>query len=410
MFTRLLPTQGLPAAAALALAALLAGPAAQAQTIDGTRDASYPAPLAVQANPTNFGDSSVGLVGGANGDELDNISARIVGSDLFLFIGGNMQTNNNHLEIFFDSKAGGQNVLAAGGTGPLAALTGVKFDAGFTADYLVSASAQGTTGTMPAATFTSLTVNYGVVGGTGNSPAGLGTMPATSIPLILGTSAGEAAINNSNIAGVGSFVKQATPPPAGTVGTNGTGTVGTPATVATGLELRIPLAALGTTANGGDIKICVFVNGASQDYVSNQALGAFPYGTDNLGDGTGVYTGGTTPISKVDFTTFAGNQYVTVANNGALATASARSGAQVSIAPNPAQARFTVQLPAVASAEAARLTLYNGLGQVVRQLSAPASASPTSVPVEAAGLAGGVYLLRVQAGTQVLATQRVVLE
>ncbi|MDQ2771137.1 MAG: T9SS type A sorting domain-containing protein, partial [Bacteroidota bacterium] len=182
-----------------------------------------------------------------------------------------------------------------------------------------------------------------------------------------------------------------------------------PASVGTGLELRIPLAALGTTANGGGIKVSVFGNGASHDYVSNQALGSFPYGTGNLGDGTGGYSGGTTPVSRVDFTAYAGNQYVTVANGG-LATASARAGAQVSIAPNPAQARFMVQLPAVTSAEATRLTLYNSLGQVVRQLSAPASASSSSVAVEAAGLAGGVYVLRVQAGTEVLATQRVVLE
>ncbi|QKG51715.1 hypothetical protein [Hymenobacter sp. BRD67] len=89
MFTRLLPTRKLAVTATLALATCLAGSAAQAQTIDGTRDASYPAPLAVQTNPTSFGDSSVGAAGngGANGDELDNISAQIVGANLYLFIG-----------------------------------------------------------------------------------------------------------------------------------------------------------------------------------------------------------------------------------------------------------------------------------------------------------------------------------
>lgn len=407
MFTRLLPTQGLSAAAALALAALLAGPAAQAQTIDGTRDASYPAPLAVQANPTGFGDSGAGMTGGANGDELDNISARIVGSDLFLFIGGNMQSNGtmpgqgNHVEIFFDSKAGGQNVLAAGASGALAALSGLKFDAGFTADYLLSASAQGTSKDAATASFTSLSVNYAVVGGTNSTtpPAGLGLTAASSTPLTLGTATGAAALNNSNTAGVGSYV-------AGTTGTNGTGTIGTPATVSTGLELRIPLSALGATYNGGDIKICVFINGQAQDYLSNQVLGPLPFGQANLGDGTGGYTGGAAPVAKVDFTAYAGDQFVTVANTSLLATTTAKERAQISVAPNPAQGRVLVQLPATVAD--LHLTLYNTLGQAVRQLSP--SAGATSAAMEAAGLASGVYLLRAQSGSDVLATQRVVLD
>lgn len=405
MFTRILPTHGISAAAALAFA-LFAGSTAQAQTIDGTRDANYAAPIAVQANPTQFGDSSVGQIGAANGDELDNISARIVGSDLFLFIGGNMQSNNNHLEIFFDSKSGGQNQLAAGGNGPLASLTGLKFDAGFTADYLISASVQGTSSTTNGATptFTSLTVDYGVVGGAGGT-VGMGMTAASSTPLTFSGSTGAAAINNSNTAGVGSYTAGTPAPPNGTVGTNGTGPVTGAASVATGLELRIPLAALGTTFNGGDIKIAAFINGASHDYVSNQALGSFPYGTANLGSGNGGYVGGATPVAQVDFTAFAGNQYVNVTNTGLLATTTAKERAQFSVAPNPAQGRIQVQLPATVAD--LHLTLYNTLGQAVRQLSP--SAGATSAAIEAAGLASGVYLLRAQSGADVLATQRVVL-
>ena len=65
------------------LAALLGGTTAQAQTVDGTRDASYPAALAVQTNTTGFGDNNQGLATQANGSELDNIHAQIVGTDLF---------------------------------------------------------------------------------------------------------------------------------------------------------------------------------------------------------------------------------------------------------------------------------------------------------------------------------------
>ena len=366
---------------------------AQAQTIDGTRDASYPAPLAVQINPTGFSDSSVGTAGngGANGDELDNISAQIVGSNLYLFIGGNLQSNNNHLEIFFDSKAGGQNQLAIGtGTSVLDTLSGIKFDAGFQADYLLSVSVKGTStgGATPTASFASVNVYYATVG---NSAAGAyvgrGTTPATSAPLTFGSNTGAVAVNNSNTDGVSATA------------------VGTPATVNTGLELMIPLAALGASANSSDIKICAFTNGAKHDYLSNQVLAGFPNGTANLGDGTGNYVGGSTPVSKVDFTAYAGNQYVTVANGGPLATATPQERAQISVSPNPAQGRFLVQLPATVAD--LHLTLYNNLGQVVRQVSP--SAGATSVAIEASGLATGVYLLRTMSGADALSTQRVVL-
>jgi len=379
--------------AILALTTWLASPAAQAQTIDGTRDASYPTPLAVQTTPTGFGDSSVGTAGngGANGDELDNISAQIVGSNLYLFIGGNLQSNNNHCEIFFDSKVGGQNKLATGtGTSVLDTLSGIKFDTGFNADYLLSVSVKGTStgGATPTASFASVNVYYATVG---NSAAGAyvgkGTTPAASAALTFGSNTGAVAINNTNTAGVSSTA------------------VGTPATVSTGLELMIPLAALGSSANGGDIKICVFVNGAKHDYLSNQALGGFPNGQASLGDGTGNYTGGATPVSKVDFTAYTGNQYVTVSNGGPLATTTAQERAQISVAPNPAQGRFLVQLPATVAD--LHLNLYNSLGQVVRQVSPLAGA--TSVAIEASGLATGVYLLRTTSGADAVSTQRVVL-
>src|SRR5207344_1370094 len=42
------------------------------------------------------------------------------------------------------------------------------------------------------------------------------------------------------------------------------------ADVMTGVEIGIPLAALGNPS--GNIKVCAFVNGAQHDYISNQSL------------------------------------------------------------------------------------------------------------------------------------------
>ncbi|QKG51717.1 T9SS type A sorting domain-containing protein [Hymenobacter sp. BRD67] len=64
-----------------------------------------------------------------------------------------------------------------------------------------------------------------------------------------------------------------------------------------------------------------------------------------------------------------------------------------------------MQLPATVAD--LHLTLYNNLGQVVRQVSP--SAGATNVAIEANGLSTGVYLLRAMSGTDAVSTQRVVL-
>ena len=93
----------------------------------------------------------------------------------------------------------------------------------------------------------------------------------------------------------------------------------------------------------------------------------------------------------------------------ALATAPALTAAQVRVFPNPAHARFAVQLPGVAGAAAVQAELLNALGQVVRRQSAALPASGTTLQVETADLAPGVYVLRLLAGPATLA-QRVVVE
>jgi hypothetical protein len=93
----------------------------------------------------------------------------------------------------------------------------------------------------------------------------------------------------------------------------------------------------------------------------------------------------------------------------ALATVPNLTADVVSVYPNPAHERFTVVLPGLAQATTVQAELLNSLGQVVRRQSAALPASGTQFALEAAGLATGVYTLRLQAGATTL-TKRVVIQ
>ena len=96
--------------------ALLAGLAATApvwaQNNNGTRNtAFYGAPYAVQTTGTQFGDAASGNVDFTNGSELDALYGRLDNGALHLFLSGNLESNYNKLDLFFDTGVGGQNVL-----------------------------------------------------------------------------------------------------------------------------------------------------------------------------------------------------------------------------------------------------------------------------------------------------------
>ncbi len=93
----------------------------------------------------------------------------------------------------------------------------------------------------------------------------------------------------------------------------------------------------------------------------------------------------------------------------ALATTASLSTSAVSVYPNPAQSRFTVRVPAVAGASQVQAELLNALGQVVHRQAAALPAAGATLVVETAGLAAGVYTLRLVAGASTLA-KRVVLQ
>ncbi len=269
------------------LLALVAAPAL-AQT-DGSLEVAYGTVLHTQTTQTNFGDATDGVPGFTNGSELDVAYGIISGGNLRLFLGGNLESNFNKLDIFIDCIAGGQNKLRGDNPnvdfdglnrmGDDGSGNGLIFDTGFEADYYITlTNGDGGGGT------DDIFANYAEVltGG-----GGLGDYLGQAVPqngtLSGGTDHGiQLTLDNSNVAGVDG----------GCGASSGAG-------VATGIELSIPLSALGNAT--GCFKVCAFVNGSSHDYVSNQVLGSLPAGTCNLGE-----------PRAVDFRQYAGDQFFTV--------------------------------------------------------------------------------------------------
>ena len=270
-------------------------------TIDGLRKLPYGQPIVVQDTQTQFGNSDLGLIDRANGSELDAAYAYIGGGRLHLLITGNLESNFNKLEVFFDTLPGGQNRLlqdvnppvdfnALGRLGDNGTGNGLTFDADFAPDFYLSL----TGGNTPYEMFANFAELYDEFNAP--TPAGyflgrgraadrtngglLDPVPgASNVPLVLAT------LNNSNTAGV----------------VGGTSLIGPdefPADVATGIEISIPLAAIGDPLDA--FKVCVFVNGSGHDFMSNQVLGPIG-GGGNFGE-----------PRNVNFANVAGQQWFTV--------------------------------------------------------------------------------------------------
>ena len=82
--------------------ALMATLAFATPIVDGTKDAEYGPAVAVQMVQTSFDD---------NDSEWNAGYGRIDAGKLYLMLTGNLQNNFNKLEIFIDSKAGGQSIV-----------------------------------------------------------------------------------------------------------------------------------------------------------------------------------------------------------------------------------------------------------------------------------------------------------
>jgi hypothetical protein len=265
--------------------------------VDGTADSGYGCPLAVQQLGTGFGDNNSTDLGKANGSELDAAYGLVKDNVLSLLFAGNLQAGgaygNNRVDIFFMTTPGGpQNTLTninpsvnsnhtnqlwdsnnglnnmgatTNGTGP-----GLTFDPQFEPNYIISVNignpytlyvnyAQLWPGGTNAA---GIATNGYFVGYTANTTNANGTLsvgPNGFNPFDI-----RAAVNNSNTGGVDGHSCASN-----TVSGVSESTLA--ASVRTGIELGIPLTALGSPT--GSIAICAFITSSDHTYMSNQILG-----------------------------------------------------------------------------------------------------------------------------------------
>jgi hypothetical protein len=246
---------------------------AHAQNLNGTVNTGfYGSPLAVQTINTGFGNAA-GNADSAGGSELDAAYGRVSGATLYLFLAGNFEPNGNHLNVFIDGGPGGQNVLSSSG-GTMATMNGSAFSPGFGAtfalDMNVYSPSEGVTpGTM-------YTEEYNLVANTGGY---VGAIAESSLGIGAGNDGGVSSLylNNNH---------------ASTMGTANLALSGATsgANTTTGLELAIPLAAIGYA--GGNIRVLADINGTGDAYLSNQFLAGLPVGTGNVGGGGAFGPGG----------------------------------------------------------------------------------------------------------------------
>lgn len=278
--------------AAIAAAAAFAAPAFAAPTVDGTKDATYGPAVSIQTVNTGFGDANPN-----NGSELNAAYSHVENGILYLMITGNLESNFNKLNLFIDSQAGGENVLTAasptgnnpGNDGWANKHAGFTFDTGFTADYMLIM--RGGNGNQFDLDFNSVGSAATVVTA-GNIFSGA-TSGINTNALSNGVGIG---FNNTNILGV--------------TGGSGAANQAAALAVSTGIELAIPLSAIGNPALLSEIKISAMVNNGDHNYLSNQFLGGLAAGQGNLGgDGSGGFNGS---VSNINLTRFAGDQFFTV--------------------------------------------------------------------------------------------------
>jgi hypothetical protein len=267
----------------LLVLAAFAAPGRAAFIIDGSREPAYGLFTATQSVQTGFGD---------NQNELNAAWLAIDQSNLYMVLTGNLEANFNKLEIFFDTKAGGQSIFDSAGNDNADRMDGLVFDAGFTADYhliIRRGTDNGNTkvdldfADVVAQAFTSYQDTLVGGGLEGSGATGIGV---NASPILV-------AYDGSNIGGV----------------TGGTGAANESdaINVTTGVELSIDLDDLGYA--GGHFRIMAAINGSGHDFWSNQFLGHLQAPHGNLGgDGMGNFTG----EGAIDMNDFELNQFFTI--------------------------------------------------------------------------------------------------
>ncbi len=277
---------------ALAVFGVLSSVAWAQPVLDGSRDGSYSL-RSVQTVETQFGDANPN-----GGSELDAAWSQIHNGKLYLMLTGNLENNFNKLNIFFDSKAGGENQLTnnignggnnSSNDGWAGKYAGFTFDSGFAADYMIILR----NGNFGGDRFD---IDFSSVGNTSvleTAASVFGASLTGSNANALGGVGIGVAYNRNNVAGV--------------VGGTGAANQAAATAVLTGIELAIPLTALGNPT--GAIKVSAHINGSNHDYLSNQSLGGFTPPQGNLGgDGNGGYNG---TVGQLNMNAFEGDQWFT---------------------------------------------------------------------------------------------------
>ena len=225
--------------------------------------------LATQTVNTGFGDSTIGDGTSGGGSELDAGYGVVSGNNLNIFLSGNFESNGNHVNVFVDDGRVGQSVLALPGGDTMSTMNGSVFSPGFQATYALDANDYSGTTYVEEYTLTSpgtLSGGYvgaiGLTGGIGSGTPGVATI----------------GWNDTNAAGVNGNAGTAADPVAADA-------------VTTGMEISIPLSALGNP--NVPIYVLADINGGGDSYLSNQFLPGLPVGTGNLG--TAGFNFGTTP-------------------------------------------------------------------------------------------------------------------
>ncbi|MGI4738620.1 MAG: T9SS type A sorting domain-containing protein [Janthinobacterium lividum] len=177
--------------------------------------------------------------------------------------------------------------------------------------------------------------------------------------------------------------------------TSATGSVA--ANTTTGWEFEIPLAAIGGAAAGTNLNMMVAY---IDDFKSFNA------------DVLPQIAGRTTALGiDPDFTTIAGNQFYTYqVGTGVLASRAASATLPASAYPNPVVATSRLVYTVADATQPVTVEAFNSLGQRLATLLPATSQNAGEHSVALAplqSLAAGVYLVRVQAGSQVT-NQRVV--
>jgi hypothetical protein len=263
-------------------------PVSGAVTVDGTLSpgeygANTPGTgaLSTQTINTGFGDSTVGDGSSGGGSELDASYGIVQNGNLYVFLAGNVESNGNNLNVFISDGRAGQSTLALPGVGTtdLSVMNGSTFSPGFLATYalnIVDSGGVNGTDTVEEYTYSAPnTLTGGVVGtialtgGIGNGKPGVATI----------------GYNDTNVSAM-----------TGSQGTTTSSETTALQATKTGIEIGIPLSALGNPAPGSNILILADINGGGatgttdDSYLSNQFLPGLAVGTTNLGGG-GAYTG-----------------------------------------------------------------------------------------------------------------------